>query len=78
MAIRRDGYRFSQLAGCIDAATDMYLLSRSEAKEIVGHQVDTIRSQWADAADAARLTAAERRQLWGRQILNPCALQDAA
>jgi len=36
IAIRRDGCRFTQLAGCIDAATDTYLLSRSEAKDIVG------------------------------------------
>ena len=78
MAIRRDGYRYSQLAGCIAAATDTYLLSKTEAKNIIDHQVSTIRSEWNDAAEAARLTAAERRQLWGRQILNPYALQDAA
>ena len=78
MAIRRDGYRYSQLAGCLAAATDTYLLSRAEAKDIIDHQVNTIRSEWHDAADVARLTVAERAQLWGRQILNPYALQDAA
>lgn len=78
MAIRRDGYRYSQLAGCLPAATDTYLLSQTEAKNIVDLQVDTIRSQWHEAAEVARLTAAERDQLWGRQILNPYALQDAA
>jgi serine/threonine-protein kinase HipA len=78
MAIRRDGYRYSQLAGCIAAATDTYLLSKAEAKDIISHQVDTIRSEWDEAADAALLTAVERDQLWGRQILNPYALQDAA
>jgi serine/threonine-protein kinase HipA len=78
MAIRRDGYRYSQLAGCIGAATDTYLLSKTEAKNIIDHQVTTIRSEWDEAADAARLTATERKQLWGRQILNPYALQDAA
>ncbi len=78
MAIRRDGYRYSQLAGCIDAATDTYLLSKTEAKRIIDHQVLTIRSEWNEAAEAARLTAAERKQLWGRQILNPYAFQDAA
>ncbi len=57
MAIRRDGYRYSQLSGCIPAATDTYLLSQSEAKNII---------------------AAERDRLWGRQILNPYALEDAA
>ncbi|MGH3304264.1 MAG: HipA domain-containing protein [Streptosporangiaceae bacterium] len=44
MAIRRDGYRYSQLAGSLAAATDTYLLSKAEAKDIIGHQVDTIRS----------------------------------
>ena len=78
MAIRRDGYRYSQLAGCIDAATDTYLLSKTEAKNIIDHQVSTIRSEWNEAAEAARLTTTERKQLWGRQILNPYALQDAA
>jgi serine/threonine-protein kinase HipA len=78
MAIRRDGYRYSQLAGCIDAATDTYLLSKTEAKNIIDHQVNTIRSEWGEAAEAARLTTTERKQLWGRQILNPYALQDAA
>ena len=77
MAIRRDGYRYSQLAGCLAAATD-YLLSKTEAKEIIDHQIHTIRSEWHDTAEAARLTTAERSQLWGRQILNPYALQDAA
>ncbi len=78
MAIRRDGYRYSQLAGCVAAATDTYLLSKTEAKNIIDHQVSTIRSEWNEAAEAARLTAAERKQLWGRQILNPYAFEDAA
>jgi serine/threonine-protein kinase HipA len=78
MAIRRDGYRYSQLAGCIAAATDTYLLSKAEAKDVIDHQVDTIRSEWEEAAEVARLTSAERDQLWGRQILNPYALEDAA
>ena len=78
MAIRRDGYRYSQLAGCVAAAPDTYLLSKAEAKDIIDHQVDAIRSEWDEAAEAARLTSVERNQLWGRQILNPYALEDAA
>ena len=77
MAIRPDGYRYSQLAGCV-AASDTYLLSKNEAKDIIDHQVDTIRSEWDEAADVARLTSVERDRLWGRQILNPYALEDAA
>jgi serine/threonine-protein kinase HipA len=78
MAIRRDGYRYSQLAGCVAAAGDTYLLSKSEAKDIIDQQVDTIRSEWDEAAEVARLTSAERDRLWGRQILNPYALEDTA
>lgn len=75
MAIGRDGFRFSQLAGCIDAARE-YELSAAEAREVIDHQIEVIRTQWDDAADAARLTSAERQALWGRQILNPFALYD--
>jgi serine/threonine-protein kinase HipA len=78
MAIRRDGYRYSQLAGCIDAAPATYLLSKAEARSIINQQVSTIESEWDEAAEVARLTIAEREQLWGRQILNPYARQDAA
>ena len=49
MAIRGDGYRYSPLAGCVAAATDTYLLSKAEAKNIIDHQVSTNRSQWHEA-----------------------------
>jgi serine/threonine-protein kinase HipA len=75
MAIGRDGYRFSNLAGCVERA-DTYLLGKAEAQAIVDHQVSTIGDQWTVAADFARLTEAERSQMWRRQILNPYALQD--
>lgn len=70
MAIGRDGFRRSQFHGCV-AAAGVYLLSAAEAKDIIDAQVDTIRTQWDGAADSARLTRAERQQLWQRQILNP-------
>lgn len=75
MAIGRDGFRLSQLAGCVDAAGE-YELSTAEAREIIDHQIEVIRAQWGDAADAARLSSAERQALWGRQVLNPFALYD--
>jgi serine/threonine-protein kinase HipA len=75
MAIGRDGFRASQLAGCVNASPT-YLLSGDEARAIINHQLDVVNTQWNDAADAARLTAAERKSLWGRQILNPYALYD--
>lgn len=75
MAIGTDGWRYSQLAGCIDRA-GLYGLSRSEAKAIIDHQIDTITSDWADAAERARLTGPDAAQLWGHQILNPYCLYD--
>ncbi|RLE19319.1 MAG: type II toxin-antitoxin system HipA family toxin, partial [Actinobacteria bacterium] len=75
MEIDRSGFRMSQLAGCINAA-GIYLLDTKEAREIVDRQLDVIHSEWDDAADAARLTQAERHALWGRQILNPYALEN--
>lgn len=69
MAIGRHGERAARLSVCLDAAGE-YLLSRPQATEIIDHQIAVINDQWADAADAARLTELERQQLWHRQILN--------
>ena len=74
MAIDRSGFRMSQLAGCIDAA-ETYLLTQKEARVMVDHQLDVIHREWDDAADAAKLTQAERGALWGRQILNAYSLE---
>jgi serine/threonine-protein kinase HipA len=75
LAIRRDGWRYSQFAGCLDAA-DIYHLGRDEARDIINRQRQIISEQWDDAADAARLTRAERAQLRKSQILNPYATYD--
>ena len=70
MAIGRDGARASQLRVCLDAAAD-YQLDAAQARDIIDGQLHVIQDEWADAADAAQLTALERQQLWHRQILNP-------
>ncbi len=72
MAIDRDGARSSQVGTCV-AAAGVYQLTTVEAREIVDHQVEVIRRDWDEAADAALLTQGERDQLWERQILNPYA-----
>ncbi len=77
MAIGRDGFRLSQLAGCVAAARE-YELTTTEARRIIDHQLEVIRDHWDDAADAARLSAAERASMWGRPILNPFALYDSS
>ena len=81
MAIGRDDenplnplIRLSQLTTCVAAAAE-YLLTEVEAKEIIDHQLHVIESEWKDVADEARLSASEIAQLYGRQILNPFALE---
>jgi serine/threonine-protein kinase HipA len=74
MAIGADGFRMSQVAGCVQRAAT-YLLSQAQAREIVDHQIEVIESQWAEVCEIARMTAVERGYFWRRQFLNPYALQ---
>jgi serine/threonine-protein kinase HipA len=69
MAIGREGQRTSQLATCL-ASSEIYLMNSADAQEIIDEQIEIIRTQWDEAADAARLTELDRRQLYGREILN--------
>lgn len=72
MAIGSDGWRMSQLIGCVERAAT-YRLTEHEAREIIDHQVATIRDQWGSTCDQAGLSDAERDLFWGRQFLNPYA-----
>jgi serine/threonine-protein kinase HipA len=74
MAIGADGWKMSQLAGCIDRAAT-YLLDREAARQIVESQIATIEAGWVEACEAAGMTKVERRAAWGRQFLNPYALE---
>jgi serine/threonine-protein kinase HipA len=74
MAIGADGYRFSQVAGCV-ARASTYLLSEAEAREIVDRQIEVIEAEWADVCDRAELTAVDRASFWHRQFLNPYATE---
>jgi serine/threonine-protein kinase HipA len=74
MAIGRNGYRMSQVAGCVEHSST-YLLSEQQAREIVDRQLDVITGEWDDACDRARLTTVERAYFWRRQFLNPYALE---
>ncbi|WP_420640092.1 type II toxin-antitoxin system HipA family toxin [Candidatus Poriferisocius sp.] len=73
MAIGRDGFRLSRLAGCVEAAPE-YLLSESEARQIIDRQIEAIETGWDEVADEAQMTEADRRYFWRRQFLNPFAL----
>lgn len=68
------GMRASQLAACI-ASADVYGLSETEARELVDHQVDTIRTEWDDVCDEAALAQVDREYFWQRQFLNDYAFE---
>jgi serine/threonine-protein kinase HipA len=74
MAIGADGWRMSQVAGCLERART-YRLSETEARTIVDHQVEVIESQWEEVCDLAGMTRVERHGFWRRQFLNPYALE---
>jgi serine/threonine-protein kinase HipA len=74
MIIRPDGFRMSQVSGCVDGAAT-YMLSEADAREIVDHQIETIESQWDEVCDIAALGRAERDLFWRRQFLNPYAVE---
>jgi serine/threonine-protein kinase HipA len=74
MLIGPDGFRMSQVAGCVEAAST-YLLSASEARDIIDRQIDVIESEWSDVCDRAQMTEIERRYFWKRQFLNPFAIE---
>ena len=73
MAIGEDGWKMSQVAGCIERAAT-YLLEPEHAREIVEAQIAGIEEGWEAACEAAGLSDVERRDAWGRQFLNPYAL----
>ncbi|MGZ8271119.1 MAG: type II toxin-antitoxin system HipA family toxin [Methylophilus sp.] len=66
--------RFSQLTVCLEAATH-FLLQEDRARAIISAQLETIRAQWDTVCDEANLSEVDRVYLWGRQFLNPFALE---
>ncbi|MGD9696878.1 MAG: type II toxin-antitoxin system HipA family toxin [Thermoleophilia bacterium] len=74
MAIGEDGWRMSQVAGCVSRCAT-YRLSEVEARAIVDRQIETITADWDEVTDRAGLTEVERARMWGRQFLNPYALE---
>jgi serine/threonine-protein kinase HipA len=74
MAIGRDGWRMSQVAGCVRYAHE-YHLTEQAAREVIDRQISVIESGFDDLREQAQLTEAERRSLWLRTFLNPYALE---
>jgi serine/threonine-protein kinase HipA len=69
--------RFSRLTVCLDGAA-RFQLSGAEARGIIDGQLQSVSRHWMDVCDEARMGEAQRHALWGRQFLNPFALQDYA
>lgn len=66
--------RLSQLTVCLEAAPQ-FLLTAQRAGAIIDAQLAVIRAQWSIVWNEAGLTEVDRRYLWGRQFLNPFALE---
>lgn len=64
--------RFSRISTCLDAANH-FLLSKTEAVEIVETQLRCIAENWQAVCDEAKLGETDRNFFWGRQFLNPYA-----
>jgi serine/threonine-protein kinase HipA len=77
MIIGEDGWKESQVAGCI-ARAHLYQLTEPAAREIVERQIAVIERDWREVCDRAELTEADRDRLWHRAFLNPYALEGYA
>jgi serine/threonine-protein kinase HipA len=66
--------RLSQVTLCVEAASQ-FLLSADRARTIVASQLKAIRACWSGVCDEANLSEVDRAFLWGRQFLNPFALE---
>ncbi len=64
----------SQLKTCIQAAPQ-FLLTRKEALDICSALQSVIEKRWTEVCDEAELSTVDRNLLWGRQFLNPFALE---
>jgi serine/threonine-protein kinase HipA len=77
MTIGTDGFRMSQLAGCLQRAST-YMLTEGEAREVIDHEIDVIARDWPEVCDLAQMGAMDRAGFWGRQFLNPYAFEGYA
>ena len=74
MIIGEDGWKESQVAGCVERA-HLYQLTQPQAREIVEHQIEVIERDWSEVCDLAELSEADRQLMWRRQFLHPYALE---
>lgn len=62
------GAKVSNFAALV-RESETYGLSGAEGRDIIDHLVSTIRDSWDDAAEVARLSAADKQKLRERQVL---------
>ena len=74
MAIGDDGWRSSQVAGCVTRSA-IYHLSENDAREIIDRQIDVINDEWDAVCELAALSQVDRQAFWHRQYLNAYALE---
>lgn len=74
MIIGADGFRMSQLSGCVERAST-FMLSEGEARDLIENQVGVIEREWDAVCERAWMTEVERSYFWGRQFLNPYAFE---
>jgi serine/threonine-protein kinase HipA len=74
MIIGDDGFRMSQLSGCVQRAST-FMLTEAEARDVIDNQVEVIEREWDAVCERARMTEVERSFFWGRQFLNPYAFE---
>ncbi|WP_051246375.1 type II toxin-antitoxin system HipA family toxin [Nocardioides halotolerans] len=70
LGITRDGRNASQLHLARAAAPD-FALDDAEAADIIDHVTTGIRLGYSEACEQARVSAADREAMWGREFLNP-------
>lgn len=70
-----DGARVSNFAALV-RESEIYGLSAAEGRDIIDDLVASIEENWADAADVARLSAADTQKLRSRQVLPRAAFFD--
>jgi serine/threonine-protein kinase HipA len=66
--------KLSQLTLCLEAAPQ-FQLSDTRARAIIVAQLTAIRAHWDRVCNEADLSEVDRAFLWGRQFLNPFALE---
>ncbi|MGY4720191.1 type II toxin-antitoxin system HipA family toxin [Naumannella huperziae] len=71
------GAKVSRFAALV-RESETYGLCAAQARDIVDHLVSAIRDNWNDAAEVARLSAADKKSLRERQILPKAAFFDYA